>query len=133
MKKTNRFLGLAMLAVFLGVGTSQASVQATFHLPVATHWGKTVLAPGDYKLLVQDGQSNLRNVVIQGEGRTVFAMPLVADANASTAAHSHLELVQRDGAYFIKEYCSQVEGKTYLFGVPKNLSPEKSITVEIKN
>lgn len=133
MKSTNRILGAAMLAVLFGAATMQASVQATFHLPVTTHWGQATLAPGDYKILVQDGQSNLRNVMIQGQGRTVFALPLVADSNSSSAAHSHLELVERDGKYFIKEYCSQLEGKTYSFGVPKQLNPEKSITVEIKN
>ncbi len=132
MKSINRILGITALSVLIGVGTSKASVQASFHLPVTTHWGRAVLAPGDYKLFVKDGAANSRNLMIQGEGRTVYAMPLVADSTIGER-HSYLQLVERDGSYFIKEFCSRMEGKSYTFSVPKKLHSEKSITVEIKN
>jgi len=132
MKASNtRILGLLALGLAV-TASSQAGVQAQFHLPVAAHWGQALLAPGDYKLLISDAASGFSRVVIQGEGGTVCAMPLVADPKASNGSASLL-LVKREGNYFVREYRSEVDGKTCTFGIPKRLAPGKPISIELKN
>lgn len=127
----NRILGLLALGMAV-TATSQAGMQAQFHLPVAAHWGQTLLAPGDYKLQMPEVASGFRQVLIEGEGRRVYAMPLATDSKAINGSSS-LQLVQQDGNYYVREYRSDVVGKTYTFGVPKTAAPGKRTSIELKN
>ena len=114
----NRVLGAVALAALLGAGCMQGAVQAHFHLPVTAHWGQAVLAPGDYKVKIMDLNSGPNQIIIQGEGKTFFAMVQNADDEALSKSNS-LQLVKRDGTYFIKQYHSGYVGKTFSFNVPK--------------
>ncbi len=97
----------------------QGAVQAHFHLPITAHWGQAVLAPGDYRVKILDLNDGPNQIVIQGEGKTFYAM-VRNTGDESLSGASSLQLVKRDGAYFIKEYRSGYVGKTYSFSVPKS-------------
>jgi hypothetical protein len=129
----NRLFGALALAGLIGAGSMQASVQAQFHLPVAAHWGSAILKPGDYKILIRDLRFGPNQVVIQGEeGKAMYAMPLAIDPT-SASGHSSLQLVERNGTYFVKQYRSASEGKTFTFRVPKLAPSEQSRSIEIEN
>jgi hypothetical protein len=123
---------LPLLATALAVtATSQAALQAHFHLPVAAHWGPALLAPGDYNLAVLDSNSGPRNVVIRGEGRTAYAMSVIVEPLDSDT-HSSLRLVKQGKDYFVREYRSGTIGKTYTFPVPKARTSAK-LALEIRD
>lgn len=113
-----RILKIAALAGVIGVSCMQGAVQATFHLPVETHWGKDVLAPGDYRILVPDMLSGPHRVSIQGNGQTIYETVQAIDVDPQVS-NPALKLIEHDGAYFVKEYRSGVAGATYSFGIPK--------------
>lgn len=96
----------------------QASQQATFHLSVVTHWGQAVLQPGDYKMSLPDDPLGQRELKVEGNGRTVYVFPLVADSTEKGGA-SHLNLTQIDGQYFVHGFASGVLGKEFTFYTPK--------------
>jgi hypothetical protein len=114
-------MGAAALAALLGANCMQGAVQAHFHLPMTAHWGQAVLAPGDYKVKIMDLNSGPNQIVIQGEGKTFFARVDNADPEAVSNGNS-LQLVKRDGQYFVKEYRSGYVGKAFSFHVPKGVS-----------
>jgi hypothetical protein len=126
-----RIFGLVAVAGLMAAG-SQAAVQARFHLPVATHWGATLLAPGDYKIRILDQTSGRNQVVIEGFGHTTYEMPIAVDMQL-TSSPSSLQLVEVGGSYFVKEYRSAFVGRTYTFGVPKQIASHRSKTIEIAN
>ena len=47
------FLGLCAVGLLSAVGQAQTA-RGTFKLPVETHWGMMVLAPGEYDFSVSD-------------------------------------------------------------------------------
>jgi hypothetical protein len=127
----NRLLGSAALVALLGAGCMQGAVQAQFHLPMRAHWGQAILAPGDYRVKILDLNSGPNQIVIEGQGKTVFQMVQNTDPNA-LSDKSSLQLVKRDGEYFVKAYKSGYVGKTFRFGVPK-AAVGATETVEIAN
>jgi hypothetical protein len=129
----NRIFGFVMLAALAGACVSQAAVQARFHLPVTAQWGKTVLAPGDYKIVVLDDIASGRNqLVIEGEGKSLHELPVAVDLRPASSPSS-LELIEVNGNYFVREYKSGFAGKTFTFGVPKQVASHHTKTVQIAN
>lgn len=123
----------AFVAIGLvGACTSQAAVQAKFHLPITAHWGKAVLAPGDYNIRISDLTSGRNQVLIEGEGNIIYEMPVAVDP-LSTDSASSLQLVQTDGNYFVREYRSGFAGKTFTFGTPKQMASRHTKTVQMAN
>jgi hypothetical protein len=128
----HRVFGVMALAGLIGAGSMRASVQGSFHLPVMAHWGNKVLLPGDYQVSVMAPNAGPKQVVVRGEGNTVYATALAVDSEFPLT-HGSLQLVERNGAYFVKQYRSGVEGKIYTFGLPKAHAPQQSKSVELAN
>lgn len=128
-----RIFSLIAIAGLAGASAAQASLQARFHLPMAVQWGGNVLQPGDYKLVVTDDlRSGLCQLVIQGEGQMLRKTPVTVDFG-QRPDRSSLELVEVNGSYFVHEYRSGAGGRTFTFGVPRQLAGRHARTVEIAN
>lgn len=109
----------AALAAIAGAGLMQAAEQATFHLPVAAHWGLSVLQPGDYRMSLPQPSLNERTLLVAGTGQTTRPLPLVTDTRERSKT-SYLELWQIDGQYFVHELSVGPSGKSFTFVVPKS-------------
>jgi hypothetical protein len=114
-----RMTKCAALIALGGTALMQASQQqATFHLSVVTHWGNAVLQPGDYKMSLPDDTLGQRQLKVEGNGRTVYIFPIVADS-MDKGASSHLEVSEIGGQYFVHGFASGVLGKEFSFFTPK--------------
>jgi hypothetical protein len=122
--KSSRILGLAALAVGLGVTATTASAQqATFHLPFVAHWGPTVLEPGDYNLTASVEWSATHLIQVSQHGHSSRILPQSIDLPLGHLDRSSLELVDINGAYFVRRYKSALTGQVFTFPVPK-VTPE---------
>jgi hypothetical protein len=118
--KSGRILGLAALAVGLGVTATPASAQqATFHLPFAAHWGPAVLEPGDYELSATVEWSAIHLIQVSQPGHSRRILPQSIDLPHGHLDRSSLELVNLNGAYFVRRYKSAFTGQVFTFSVPK--------------
>jgi hypothetical protein len=113
-----RMTKFAALVAIGGTALMQASQQATFHLSVETHWGNALLQPGDYKMSLPDEAIGQKEMKLEGNGRTVYVFPLVADSVEKGGA-SRLEVKEVDGQYFVHGFTSGVLGKEFTFATPK--------------
>jgi hypothetical protein len=122
--RSNRILSLAAIAVGLGLTATRASAQqATFHLPFAAHWGSTVLESGDYKVSASAGGSGNHLIYVSQPGRSKVVLPEATEIQQRHLDGSSLELVNVNGAYFVRRYRSELTGQVFTFAVPK-ASPE---------
>ena len=120
-----RIFKVATLAAVGGTALMQAAQQATFHLSVVTHWGNATLQPGDYKMYLPDEAVNQHEVKVEGQGRTLYIFPLVAD-NEREEGGSRLDVSEVNGQYFVKDFFSSVSGKEYRFYLPKARNREEA-------
>jgi hypothetical protein len=121
--KSNRILGLAALAVGVGLTATPASAQqATFHLPFVAHWGSTVLEPGDYKLSAPVEWSGTRMIQVSQYRHSRRMLPQSIDLPQGHLDRSSLELINVNGAYFVRRYKSALTGQVFTFSVPKATS-----------
>ena len=122
--RSNRILGLAALAVGLGLTAQRASAQQeTFHLPFAAHWGPMVLESGDYKLSAPAGQSGNHLIYVSEPGHNKMVLAQSTEIQPRYFERSSLELVNVNGAYFVRRYRSAINGQAFTFAVPKG-TPE---------
>ena len=127
----SNLLTIALLSSALTVGAAKGSAQqASFHLPVEAHWNLAVLQPGDYRLAPPALGVRESEFVIRGATQSVFALPIVADAQ-NTSDRSYLVLQKVNGEYFVTQYSSGPTGKTYLFSAPKQLRRQSIAKSEI--
>jgi len=122
--RSTRILGLAAVAVGLGLTATPASAQqATFHLPFAAHWGSIVLESGDYKLSDPPGQLGSHLIYVSQPGHSKMVLAQSIEIQPRHFDGSSLELANVNGAYFVKKYRSALTGQVFTFSVPK-ASPE---------
>jgi hypothetical protein len=123
--RSNRILGLAALAVGLGLTAQRVSAQEaeTFHLPFAAHWGPMVLESGDYKLAAPSGQAGNHLIYVSQPGHNKMVLAQSTETQPRHFERSSLELVNVKGAYFVKRYKSALTGQVFTFPVPKT-TPE---------
>jgi hypothetical protein len=114
----------SILMTLSGTALLQASEHASFHLASATHWGATVLPPGDYRMTLPNEGIGERQMKIEGQGKTVYVFPMVADPKAPSDS-SHLELKQVNGQAYVKGLYSGLSGREYLFHTPKSTQLER--------
>ena len=118
--RSNRILGLATLALGLGLTAALASAQqATFHLPFAVHWGRMVLESGDYKLSDTTGQSGSHLIYVSQRGHGRMVRPQSTEIQQPHSDQSSLELVNLNGIYFVTRYRSALTGQVFTFVTPK--------------
>jgi len=118
--------GLAIAALALGFAASQASAEpvlkGSFELPAATYLGNTLLQPGQYTIWTSAEVTDLEHVPVvhlSGEGinRTFLAI-----AKPDTAdSRNFLEIADIDGTYVVRAFDAGAIGKTFAFGVTKNV------------
>jgi hypothetical protein len=120
--KMNRIFGLALLVMTAAAGAAHAEVQAKVHLPFAAHWGKVIMAPGDYNISLPEASLGHRQLTVEGGGKTGYIQPLVTDDDDKSTGgekRSYLEFVKVNGTYFVAQYRSAASGKIFRFAVPK--------------
>jgi len=115
-----RILKAAALMAIGGTAMMQAGEQASFHLSVVTHWGGATLQPGDYKMSLPDEAVNQSQIKVQGEGKTVYIFPIVADITRGEEGSSRLNVIEANGKAYVQDLLSSAEGKEYRFFVPKS-------------
>lgn len=112
-----RIVSLAAFAAFAST-VMQAAQQATFHLPVAVHWGRAVLQPGDYKMSMPAISLDQVAFRIANADRAIYALPAGTHPQKNSDS-SFLKLVEVNGEYFVGEFSSGPDGKVFKFPVPK--------------
>ena len=118
--RSSCILSLAAIAGGLGLTATRANAQqAAFHLPVAAHWGSIVLESGDYKLSASIGGSGNHLIYISQPGQGKVVLPEATEIPRRKLDGSSLELVNVNGAYFVRRYRSAVTGQVFTFAVPK--------------
>ncbi len=113
-----RFGKFAAIAALTGSALIYAAPQATFHLPVETHWGQAVLAPGDYNLFLPAVSLDVPQFRVEHAGKSIFAVPLLT-GNQDYSASNYLKLADVDGQYYVTEFSCGMKGKTFTFSIPK--------------
>jgi hypothetical protein len=111
---------VASLSALASAAIMQGAQQCTFHLPVAAHWGKVLLQPGDYSLSRASSIVDQAIFRVDGAGTTAFEIPLLAEEQ-SPSDRSYLKLSAVGGDYFVREFSSGITGKTFEFSVPKEV------------
>jgi len=120
-----RMFKFAALMAVGGTALMQAAQQATFHLSVVTHWGRSVLQPGDYKMYLPDQALGQNLLKVEGAGKTVYIFPLVSELKKRSTS-SRLDLSEIDGEYFVHDYCDGILGKQFTFQTPKTPRREQA-------
>jgi hypothetical protein len=126
-------ISLAALTAFASAGLMQGAEQAAFHLPVAAHWGQSVLAPGDYKMYLPERSGGGMRFLVSGLGKSVFETPLVMGTQ-NFSSTSYLKLREIDGNYFVREFSSGPAGEIFTFPVPKTphrRGAEKGVNISL--
>ena len=121
MHLSKNMIGFALLASVLSVGSSFAEQLVNFHLPVPVKWGNTTLAPGDYRMELPSSTLGIQSVSMKNDKRSVIALPLVTSGvdPAKLSDKSHLQLVNVNGTYFVRQFIFGATGRTLLFAIPK--------------
>jgi hypothetical protein len=112
-------LNLAALVAFAGTATMQGADIARFHLSTPTHWGETVLPPGDYTVRLPALSLGRTAFRVEGAGKSMYEFPLTTNVSQNYSKSSYLKLSDVGGAYFVREYSSGPTGKTFTFSIPK--------------
>jgi hypothetical protein len=110
----------AVCAVFLLSNLSNAAtMRGTFKLSAPAHWGKMVLAPGDYEFVV-DTDSATRMITIRSRDTGWSGMVMaVGISDADAASGSILKLAKyEDGEYVEALYLTEA-GVALNFQMPK--------------
>lgn len=103
--------------------------EATFQLPVETHFGNVTLSPGEYRLMTPTATSTINVVYLYGNGKLQATLPLNVGTHAEPG--SYLELVNVGGTYFAQKYNAGVAGKTFTFFIPKRARQEALANVRV--
>ena len=118
-----RMVLFAVCAVCLLSNLSKAeTVRGTFQLPVAAHWGKMVLAPGEYEFVV-DTTSATRIVTVtsQSTGWTGMILASAVDERRMSS-ESELTMAGSDGVTYVKTLYLKDAGVALEFSVPKAMT-----------
>jgi hypothetical protein len=122
MLKTNWTLSAMLLAASCIAIAPQARAQepflASFKLPMAAHFGNTVLQPGDYKIYRIAGMSAIR---VTGEGSIATIMASSVDSHVDLEK-SRLTLINVDGTFSLKRFDSGSAGSRFDFVPTKDHS-----------
>jgi hypothetical protein len=113
-----RVISLAAVAALAGTGLVQGAGKTTFHLPVAAHWGRVLLEPGDYKMYLPEPSTGREQFLIKGADKAVFEAPIVATTQ-KVSDSSYLKLREVDGNYFVREFSFGPSGESFTFPIPK--------------
>ena len=107
--------------VMAPLASANQTYRGTFHLPVQTYWGGSVLAPGDYTVSIESATE--RTGVLHVEGPNGVATILTGPVEArEVSSNGRLILANVNGVYAIRELDAGSAGKAYTFALPKGLN-----------
>jgi hypothetical protein len=117
---------LALTALALGVTTTQAMAQSimkgAFELPRATYFGDTLLPAGQYKVWLSTDAKDLETVsAIHLTGQGVRKTFLAISTSRRETERNYLEIADMGGVYVVRAFDSGTLGKSFGFGVTKNV------------
>jgi len=117
---------LALTALALGVTTTQAMAQSAmkgaFELPRATYFGDTLLPAGQYKVWLSTAAKDLETVsAIHLTGQGVRKTFLAISTSRRETERNYLEIADMGGVYVVRAFDSGTLGKSFGFGVTKNV------------
>ena len=125
MKPNGKMLVLrAVLFAVCAVGmfsrvSKAETVHGTFKLPVEAHWGKMVLAPGEYEFTV-DMESAARVITIRSKNSGWSGMVLSESlSDISSAAGESLMLAKSEQGMYVQKLSLNEVGIAMNFAVPK--------------
>jgi hypothetical protein len=117
---------LALTALALGVTTTQAMAQSAmkgaFELPRATYFGDTLLPAGQYKVWLSTAAKDLETIsAIHLTGQGVRKTFLAISTSRRETERNYLEIADMGGVYVVRAFDSGTLGKSFGFGVTKNV------------
>jgi len=117
---------LALTALALGVTTTQAMAQSVmkgaFELPRATYFGDTLLPAGQYKVWLSTAAKDLETIsAIHLTGQGVRKTFLAISTSRRETERNYLEIADMGGVYVVRAFDSGTLGKSFGFGVTKNV------------
>ncbi len=107
----------ATIAIF---AATASAAQAKFTLPSETHWGLAVLPAGEYTVSTALDTAWPIVFTVSGNDKTVYVLGSMDRIN-DRAEGSYLEIADVGGVKVVREFQSQVLGKTFHFDTPKEL------------
>ena len=118
-----RMMLFAVCAVCLLSDLSKAeTVRGTFKLPVATHWGKMMLAPGEYEFVV-DTSSATRIVTVRSKSTGWSGMILASAVDEGRiGSGSEMTMVASEAGKYVKTLYLKDAGVALAFSVPKPMT-----------
>lgn len=109
------------VGLFSGLAGAE-TVRGTFKLPVAAHWGKMELQPGEYEFVV-DTASATRVVTVTSKATGWSGMILASAVDESRmSSGSEMTLAKSEDASYIKTLYLEDAGVTLEFSVPGALT-----------
>ncbi len=111
------FLGLCAVGLLSAVGQAETA-RGTFKLPVETHWGSMVLAPGDYEFSVSDGLSG-RIVTVRSKESGSSGVVLSASwSEIKSQNGSRLMLAKSGEGTYVRALSLGDSGMVLNYGMP---------------
>ena len=111
------FLGLCAVGLLSAVGQAETA-RGTFKLPVETHWGMMVLAPGEYDFSVSDGISGGIVTVRSKESRSSGMVLPASWSETKSASGATLMLKKSEGSTYVQSLRLGDSGVVLYYGMP---------------
>jgi len=110
------FFVMCVLASLSTIGRAETA-HGTFKLPVEAHWGRILLAPGEYEFTV-DAETAGKVVTVRSKDTGWSGMILSDETSSVTTANATLELKRCQGGVYVKELCLSDFGLALEFALP---------------
>ena len=123
-------LTLCVMGLFSIAGQAQTT-RGSFKLPVEAHWGKMVLAPGDYDFTISDGLEG-RIATVRSRETGLSGMIMSADTSElGSDKETKLLLSKSEMGVYVRALCLGDSGIMLNYGIPKlgkmtRLAPQQS-------
>ena len=130
-----RVVLVALCAVTVLATRGQAqTTHGSFKLPVEAHWGKMILAPGEYEFTISDALAG-KILTVRSKETGWSGMVMSADASdLGSDKETKLLLTKSESGVYVRALCLGDSGVMLNYRTPKSgkmtrLSPPQSTTV----
>lgn len=100
---------------------AQNVYNGAFTLPVAAHWGNTLLEPGQYTVSVLQGVGVQNVIVVRGHRKQISAVLTGRPGDQRAAGRGRITLQNVAGTYVISRFDSGVANKSFIIPVSKRI------------
>ena len=107
------FLGLCVVGLLSAIGQAETA-RGTFKLPVETHWGSMVLAPGEYEFRVSDGLVTVRSKESGSSGMVLSR----SSSEVRSQSGTKLILMKSGEGTYVKALTLGDSGMMLTYGMP---------------